>query len=61
MSKTMISRDIAMLLNDHAPWVDESNGDDHVECLCGDSFAYMSRWAIHAAQVIVDKILGGDL
>jgi acetone carboxylase gamma subunit len=61
MSKLQISTSIAMLLNDHAPWVDESSGDDHVECCCGDSFPYMSRWSLHAAQQIVDKILGGAI
>lgn len=61
MSKLQITTSIAMLINDHAPWVDDSGADEHVECCCGDSFAYMSRWSKHAAEQIVDKILGGAL
>ena len=62
MSKVMISQAIALVVTDHAIIPDEvTAGGDGVECLCGDWFAYTSRWAQHVANEIVDGVLGGDL
>ena len=59
MSKLMIKNSIAILINDHAPMHDGDDGP--IECLCGDTFPYHSRWSLHVAETIVDKILGGAL
>ena len=62
MSAPDIKRSIALVLNDHAI-IPPMNSDDDapIECLCGDVYAYTSRWAAHAAAEVVDKVLGGNL
>lgn len=60
MSKLQITTSIALVINDHNPHIGDGISEE-IECLCGDTFSYHSRWALHVAQQITDKVLGGDL
>jgi hypothetical protein len=60
MSSLQINTSIALVINDHNPHFGDGVSEE-IECLCGEVFPYHSRWSMHVAQEIVDKILGGDL
>ena len=59
MSKPQLQGAIALVINDHAPWIDPKL--DLVECCCGASFPYMSRWSAHVAEAVVSNVFGGGL
>ena len=59
MSKPQLQGAIALVINDHTALYDGRK--ETIDCLCGMTFPYHSRWSAHVAEAVVSSVFGGSI